>query len=59
MMRLLTLAALMLTLCGACSYEDRIAAGYALQRAGDNLRSSHTVYCSTTTYGRHSTTSCY
>lgn len=42
----------------SCSYEDRIAMSYALKRAAAEP-SRYTVYCSTSTYGRHSTTSCF
>lgn len=42
----------------SCSYEDRLAASYAMKRAG-SMPTSPTIYCSTTTYGKRSATSCF
>lgn len=58
-MRFLVTVSLVLiaVLLSSCTAESRMAAGYAMKRVGAERR--HTIYCTTSTYGNHSTVSCF
>lgn len=59
MIRTWLLTIVICTLLTACSTESRMMWGRAFQQAGQDIRNTRTVYCTTRYHGTTSYTSCY